>query len=133
MSLSNATTLSGATFAGTGGTTVNWSSMGQQGNKNLLVVTTDSDLRVRRSLDVVVKLPTPSSGAPNGYTQARASMLYKQPLLLENGKITVNTMKCEIAYDVETTPEEIQSMLDVGCQVMFDGDFISVFKTLSLS
>jgi hypothetical protein len=133
MALNNATTLSGATFAGTGGTTVNWSSMGQNGNKHPLVVSTDTDLRVRRSIDVSARTPAPSSSAPNGYTQARVSKLYKQPLLLDNGKITVNTCKVEVAYDVETTPEEIQALLDVGAQMLFDADFIGVDLTLSLS
>jgi len=133
MSLSAATTLSGSTIAGTGGTTVNWSSLGISGNKNIIVVTADTDLRVRRQVEVSVKTPTPQASAPNGYTQARISGIYKKPKLLANGKITVNTVKVEVAYDVECTPTEIQDMLDVGAHLLFDGDFTPVFKTLNLS
>lgn len=133
MSLQSATTLSGATFAGTGGSTVNWSSLGQVGNKLPIAVVSDTDLRTRRQIDVTVKSPTPNSGAPNGYTQARVTKVYKRPLLLENGKLTVNTAKVEIAYDVESTPTEIQDLLDVAAQMAFDADFVSADLTLSLS
>lgn len=133
MSLTSATTLSGSTIAGTGGTAVNWSKMNQVGNKVSLAVTTDADLRVRRSIDVTAKPPTVNPGAPNGYTQARVSKVYKAPLLLDNGAVTVNTVKVEVAYDVETSATEIQDLVDVGAQMLFDSDFVSVDKTLSLS
>jgi hypothetical protein len=133
MSLTAVSTLSGSTIAGTGGTAVNWTKMGQVGNKVSLAVTSDADLRSRRTLDVVAKAPSVNPGAPNGYTQARVTKVYKQPLLLENGSITVNTVKVEVAYDVETSAAEIQELVDQGAQLLFDADLVSVDKTLSLS
>lgn len=133
MSLSTLTTLSGSTIAGTGGTAVTWNKMNQVGNKVSLAVTSDADLRVRRTMDVTAKSPTVNPGAPNGYTQARVVKVYKAPLLLDNGAITVNTVKVEVAYDVESSASEIQDLVDVGAQMLFDADLVSVDKTLSLS
>lgn len=133
MSLSAVTTLTGSTIAGTGGTAVNWSKMGQVGNKVTLAVTSDPDLRSRRTMDVVAKQPSVSNGAPNGYTQARVTKVYKQPLVLENGSQTVNTVRLEIAYDVETSAAELQELLDQGAQMAFNSDLSSVDKTLSLA
>lgn len=132
MSLNNAGSLSGATISASGGSAVTWASLGQNGNKNTLIVAADTDFRTRRQIDAVVKQPVPQVSAPNGYTQARASLFYKKPILLANGKITVNTVKVELAYDVESTPTQIQDMLDTGAQFCFDADFTPVFKSLSL-
>lgn len=132
MALSNANTLSGATITASGGTAVTWATQGLVGNKNVLVVPADTDFRVRRQIDAVVKQPSPSASAPNGYTQARASVLYKKPILLANGKITVNTVRVEVAYDVETSAAQLTDMLDTGAQMCFDADFTPVFKQLSL-
>lgn len=131
--LTTATTLSGSTIAGTGGTTVTWASLGQVGNKVTLVVPADADLRTRRQIDVVAKQPTPRSGTPNGYTQARVTKVYKRPLTLDNGETTVNTVKVEVSYDVETNATEIQDLLDVGAQMLFDSDFTGVDTTLALT
>lgn len=133
MSLSAVSTLTGSTIAGTGGTAVNWTKMGQIGNKVSLAVTADADLRSRRSLDVTAKQPSISASAPNGYTQARVTKVYKQPLVLDNGNLTVNTVKVEVAYDVETSATEIQDLLDQGAQMCFNADLSSVDKTLSLA
>jgi len=132
MALSTATSLSGATISASGGATVQWSSLGLQGNKNVLVVAADTDLRIRRQIDASAKTPSVQLSAPNGYSQARGVVFYKKPKLLANGKVTVNTARVEIAYDVETTPTEIQDLLDVASQVCFDSDFTPVFKQLSL-
>lgn len=133
MSLSNASTLTGATISASGGTAVTWATLGLVGNKNIIVVPADTDFRVRRQIDVTVKQPSVQASAPNGYTQARVTAFYKKPILLANGKITVNTVKVEVAYDVESTAAQIQDMLDTGAQFMFDADFTPAFKTLSLS
>lgn len=133
MSLSAATTLSGATISASGGTTVNWASTGLVGSKNTLVVTADTDFRTRRQIDAVIKQPNPQASAPNGYTQCRGSLLYKKPILLANGKITVNTVLVQVAYDVETSAAQVQDMLDVGAHFCFDSDFTAVVKSLSLA
>lgn len=80
-----------------------------------------------------VKEPKPSSGAPNGSTQARAAMTFKSPLVLDNGNVTVNTVRVEVAYDPETTSAEIDELLVIGAQLFADSDFTALFKNLSLA
>jgi len=135
MALNNAALVVAPTsIAPTGGTALTFASNGIQGPGEItLVVPADLDLRTRRSIDIKVKPAKTSVGAPNGYTQARVSMLYKKPKILANTKITVNTVKVEFAFDVETTQVEIQELLDVAAQLCFDADFVPTVKQLSLT
>jgi hypothetical protein len=66
-------------------------------------VLADTDLRVRRTCTVRNVPPRPNVGSPGGYTQARATITFREPLILANGKITVNTSKHELAYDIEAS------------------------------
>lgn len=135
MSLSNASIVTApSSIAPTGGSALVFSSSGNLSNgKVTLIVSADTDLRIRRSIDATIKNPSPSLSAPNGYTQARVSFVYKKPKLLANGKITVNTARVEFSYDVETTQTEIQELADVAAQMCFDGDFVPSIKTLTLT
>lgn len=135
MSLNNAAIVIAPTsIAPTGGSALTFASNGLQGpGKVTLVVPTDTDYRTRRSLDVTVKPASVSAGAPNGYTQNRITFVFKKPKVLANTKITVNTVKVEFAYDVETTQTEIQELLDVAAQLCFDADFTPTVKLLSLA
>lgn len=135
MALSNAAIVVAPTsIAPTGGTAVTFASNGISGPGELtLVVPADTDFRTRRSIDVKVKPAKVSVSAPNGYTQARISFLFKKPKILANTKITVNTAKVEFSYDVETTPTEIQELLDIMAQICFDADFTPTVKLLSLA
>lgn len=133
MSLGSASTKVGATLSTTGGTDLAWNSTGLVSQKNVLVASADTDLRTRRQIEATVKLPTANAVAPNGYTQARSAVLFKAPKILANGKITVNTLRIELAYDVETTPTEIDAMLLQGGQFCFNTDFTPVFKQLALN
>lgn len=133
MSLINASLLTGATLSASGGTALPLASLGQSGNKVTLVPTADTDFRTRRSFDVTVKSPSPNSAGPNGYTQARPSVVVKQPIVLANGKTTVNTARVELAYDVETSQAQIDALMLLAAQVLFDADFTPTFKALSLA
>jgi len=135
MSLVNAGVVTApSSISASGGTALTFASAGQPSSGRLsLIVPADTDLRVRRGMEITVKTPSPQSTAPNGYTQARASYLFKYPKLLANGKITVNTAKVEFAYDVETTQTEIQQLLDIAAQICCDGDFTPTTKTLQLT
>jgi len=135
MALNNLAVVTGpSNIAPTGGTALTFTSNGFTGpGKLTLVVPADTDLRLRRSMDVTVKQARVSSSAPNGYTQPRITVIYKKPKLLANGKITVNTIKVEAAYDVETTQTEIQELIDVAAQVCSDSDVEPTFKLLSLN
>lgn len=131
MSLANAALVVAPTsIAPTGGTALTFSTQGMTApGEQSLVVLADTDLRLRRSIDVKVKDPKVQLTAPNGYTQARRSCLFKKPKLLANGKITVNTSKVEVSYDIETTPTEIQELIDIAAQMASDADFVPTLKT----
>jgi len=111
----------------TGGSALTFTSMAP-GAKNELIVSADTDLRTRRTMTVEAKMAKPAVGAPNGYSQQRMTVLYRKPKLLANGKIIVNTVRVEMAYDVETTQTEIQELMDVGAQTLFDADFTALWK-----
>jgi len=135
MSLQNAGIVTApSAFTPTGGTALTFVSAGNfAAGKVTLYVAADTDFRVRRTIDVTVKTPTPQLSTPNGYTQARGKAIFKKPKLLANGKITVNTVTVDVAYDVECTQAEIQELMDVGAQMLVDSDFIPVYKALSLA
>lgn len=133
MSLSNASVLSGATITPSGGTALPFSSLGIQNSSNTIYATGDADLRTRRSIVCSVKDPKVSAGAPNGYTQARATAVFKSPLELDNGMITVNTVRVEFAYDVETSQAEIDELKVIAAQICTDADFAGLIADLSLS
>lgn len=133
MSLANASVLTGPTITASGGTALGLSSLGQNGNRVSLVATADTDFRTRRTMDFTAKAPNSNVAAPNGYTQARPSVLIKAPITLANGKLTVNTLRIEMAYDVETSQAQIAALMELGAQSLFDSDFVSFWKSLSLS
>lgn len=135
MSLTNAVLIAAPTsYTVNGGSNLTFASLGPvQNGKVQLYVYADTDLRTRRTIDVSVKAPAVSVVAPNGYTQARASVLIKCPKLLANGKITINTARVELGYDVESTATDVQQLLDLSAQVCFDADFTDSFKKLSLA
>jgi len=134
MSLINAALVVAPTsIAPTGGTALTFASFGSPapGQVNLFVPA-DTDLRTRRSMQWKVKLAKPKADAPNGYTQHRVSFTYYYPIILANGKITVNSSGGFASFDVETSQTQIQQLIDVGAQGFSDADFVPVFKTLSI-
>jgi hypothetical protein len=132
MSLSNASISSGATVAPTGGSALAFAGAGARGNSHLIYATADTDLRTRRSIMTTVREPKPSSVAPNGYTQARTAFVLKSPLELDNGNLTVNTVRIEFSFDVETTQTEIEELRVLAAQICSDADFESAVKNQSL-
>lgn len=130
MSLSNASVLSGATMSPSGGTALAFESQGSTLATNKLIVTADTDLRTRREISATIKEPRVQASAPNGYTQARSILVFKAPLSLDNGNITVNTLRIELAFDVETTDAEKDELLVLGSQFLNDSDFTGFFKNL---
>lgn len=132
MPVSNASIVTAPTsITVTGGTAVTFASLGLADGKQTLFVASDTDQRTRRSIDVSVKPAKPSPSAPNGYTQPRATVTLKKPKILANGKITVATLRVEMAYDVEYTQAEIQELVDFGAQFFCDSDFTNLWKQMS--
>jgi hypothetical protein len=129
MSINNASLVTAPTsIVVTGGTALAFASSGLVDGVNPLFVSADTDFRTRRTLTISAKPAKPSPSAPNGYTQLRMSAIYRKPKTLANGKITVNTLKAEMAYDVETTQAEIQELVDILAQLGCDADFTQLWK-----
>jgi hypothetical protein len=134
MSLINASVLSGATYnVPTGGSALAFAGRGASGNTHILYDTSSTDARTQKTLVCTVKDPKVSAGAPNGYTQARSKILFKSPLELDNGNVTVNTGAAEFAVDVETTSAEFDELKLILCQAIMDTDFTEFWQNRSLS
>lgn len=132
MPLSTAVVKTGATIAPTGGTDLTFASKGIVSGVNVLYVDADTDSRLRRNIVCTTKEAKASASAPNGMTQQRCQFVFKSPLLLENGLITVNKVSIEFAYDVETTDAEVEELRIIAAQVCADADFTNAIKRLSL-
>ena len=134
MSLINASVLSGATYvAPTGGSALAFAGRGAQNGSHVLYESAATDARTQKSIVCSVKDAKVSAGAPNGYTQNRATLTYKEPLTLDNANITVNTMQCNLAVDVETTAAEMLEMKNLMCQFIMDTDFTEFWNNRSLA
>jgi len=133
MPISSLSLLEGATITPTGGSALAFKPMfNPQGGSVKVTCSTDTDLRTRRTIDVSVKEPKVSVGAPNGYTQARVASYAKVPFTLDNGSVTTCTVKCELAYDSEMTQAEILELRKLGAQIFIDGDMDDTYYLLSL-
>jgi hypothetical protein len=133
MSLQSFSVLSGGTITPSGGTALAFKSAAPRGNEVNCYATADTDLRSRRSITCSVKEPKISASAPAGYTQARVGILYKAPLALDNGNTTVDTVKCEFAFDPETVDAEITEMQVLMAQFIVSSDFTDLIHSLSLN
>jgi len=133
MALTTLTFLESATITPSGGTALVFSSQGIQGDKHKFVCDDDTDLRTQRSMEYTVKRPKPQASAPNGYTQARSSGIYKQPVILDNGEITVNTVTMGLNVDVEMTIAEKTELLKQGAQMFIDAELASLHTKQNLS
>jgi hypothetical protein len=134
MSLSTAVVKTGATLAPTGGSDLTFAGQSYPGSDSFnLYVPADTDKRTARSIAVKVNRPKPSAGSVNGYSNARSSMTYYKPKVLTNGKIATATVKVALSYDIEFTDAEIQELIDVGAQMLFDADFVPTHKALVLT
>lgn len=133
MPFTSASVSSGATVAPTGGSALAFTGQGIRNNAHTAVAMADTSLLLRRSITASVKEPKVSVGAPNGYTQARATIVFKSPLALDNGNHTVNTVRIELAYDEETTSAEIEELRIIAAQLLADSDFDNLWKGLSLA
>lgn len=134
MTLRNMSLLSAATVAASGGSALPFlPSSGASDDKLVMYATADTDLRTRRTIEFTAKLQKVSASAPNGYTQPRCTVYLRFPQTLANGITTVDTLKIELARDVETTQAEVLEYLKVGSQCLTDADVLEFFYNLSLN
>jgi hypothetical protein len=124
-----ASVLVDGTVATTGGTATSFKSQGSDKSSHELVLDDSAEFEALTFLDCSIKKPKVSATAPNGYTQRRCTMLLKVPLALDNGSVTINTVKIEIATDVEMTAAEKLSMRVLAAQLIHDSEFVDFWDT----
>ena len=123
MGLNNASLLQGATVAASGGTALAFSSLGGSPGNTLYAID-DPDIRTRRDIVCNTTAARPKSDAPNGYPTPRTT--------LDNGNVTVNTIRIEMSTDVETTDAEKLELRSIAAQVLVDSDFLEFWDNQSL-
>lgn len=133
MTISAASIPVGASYAPTGGVATSFVSLGQTVDAHTLFLDDSSDFILRKTLKVTSKAPTPSNGAPNGYTQQRNSVVFLQPKLLANGNYTTNSLRIEVSYDPETTTAERAEMREMLSHLGVDADFDNLFDQGSVA
>ncbi len=122
MSISNASILKDGVIGVTGGTTTALSSLGNTLNENS-VVFDGTGLLDRSTGSFVAKAPAKTASSPNGYTQARNTMVLRFPKTLASGEIVFNTARVQLAFDVETTTAEKETVRGMVAQFLSDDDF----------
>lgn len=135
MALNSLTTNTGATaiaFTPTGGSSINWDISSSNGNTVVVSPELDTDFRTKRSITFTKTAPKVEPSAPNGYTQVRTKEVIKIPLLLDNGKYTVNTVKVEVAYDVETSDAERLELRSLAAQSLINSNITPVWDAQSM-
>lgn len=133
MSITAASFKVDGTVATTGGTDRTLVLLGYDLGSVKTIVNDGAEFVAQTTINFSVKEPKVSSGAPNGYTQARNVCKVSVPKLLANGKYTINTLTMELAVDQETTDAQIQSLLVLAAQLLADSDFSSYWKQQALT
>lgn len=105
----------------TGGTARNLVSLGDNADSHILYFGTGGYL-ARTLVEFSKSTPQPSSTSPDGYTQARRSVVMKVPLTLANGLTTICTFRGQLSVSVESTDAEINAMIRNVAQFLGDSE-----------
>lgn len=122
MSIANSSILKDGIVAATGGTAVTLYSLGDT-LSNHDVYFDGNDFRTRSSASFAVKAPKVKVDAPNGYTQARSSVVISIPLTLANGLVTTQKIEISLSTDVESVDADKNTLLSYAAQVLTDPDY----------
>jgi len=118
MAIIGSTVTDGGTMSTSGGSSTTLSQIGGSTATSIVAAIGSDDYLSLRTADFKVVLPKVSANAPNGYTQARNEVFVRSPLLLDNGKTTINTIRIVISRDVESTDAEVDAMRLLACQIL---------------
>lgn len=133
MAIQTAAVIDAPTPSFSGGTSYNLATKSQSVNALSTVVTDGSEFVSQTKIDFSIRDPRVLANAPNGYTQARSLVSIKIPLLLDNGKTTINTLRMELAVDHEMTNTEILKLLNYGSQILVVSDYANFWYSQLLS
>lgn len=123
MSLRDSSILVDGTVATTSGTATTLKSKGNTLDRHDLMLDDGSSLGDQTLLSATIKSPKVSVGAPSGYTQARNTMYLKVPFTVASGLLTSQTVRIEIATDIETTDAQKLSLRVLAAQLLSDSDY----------
>jgi len=132
MAISDAAISKDGVVASTGGVSKTFASLGSTLSQHN-VFFDGVDLRTRSEAAFSTKAPKMKVDAPNGYTQARNNIVLKVPITLANGLITVNTVSLQMAYDVETSDAQKDTLISYAAQLLADTDMADFWKSQSIS
>jgi hypothetical protein len=132
MSLKDSSVLVDGSVATTGGTGTPLKSLGNTLEQHELYLDESKPLIEQTTITASVKRPKVSVSAPNGYTQGRNTVYIKVPLKLDNGSITVNTIRLEIAADFETSAAERLGMRVLAAQMLTSSQFVDFWDDASV-
>jgi hypothetical protein len=88
---------------------------------------------MRKTALATSKAPVPNASAPNGYTQQRSTIVFHVPYLLDNGSVTKNSVKVEIAFDPETDAAGRAFLRELVAHCGDDADFDGLFDDGSVA
>lgn len=123
MTINSASIPVDATITPSAGTATTLKTKSNDGALHVVFLDDGADLLTQSVMEFSYKEPKAQSGAPNGYSQARNTVVIKKPLALDNGNRTVNTLRIEFAGDVEMTAAEKLSLRTLGVLALSDSDF----------
>lgn len=133
MSINGSSIPVGATYTPSGGSATTLKTKTVDDKKHVVFLDDGNDLINQTTLEFTSKAPHVSTGAPNGYTQARNTVLIKQPFVLDNGNITVITAKVDVAVDFELTAAEKLSFRELMAHVILDSDYLEYWDDQSMA
>lgn len=123
MTIASSQVLIDSTPSFTAGTATTLKHKTDSDNSIIVFLDDGSDLVSQKTVEFSYKGPKVQAGTPNGYTQARNSVVVKSPFILDNGELTVNTVRIEIAVDSELTAAEKLTLRDWAAQLLLDSDY----------
>lgn len=124
MSIENSSIPVGATITPTGGTATDLLMLTNEGSAKVYL-DDGTEFIARTELEFKTSTARAKESAPNGYTQPRSDVIIKEPLALDNGNRTVNTIRVEQSTDVETTDAERLALRMKACLVILGADFLA--------
>jgi len=133
MPINNASVPIGGVYTPAGGVATSIVSLGSTIDSNKFYINGSEDLILRKTILATSKSPSPSSGAPNGYTQQRTAVVVHVPMLLDNGNYTTNTIRVEISYDPEADSDERAYLREWLSHMGSDADFDLLFYNGSVA
>lgn len=122
---------SGATLPLTGGSADAVASGGKGIDKSILVFTGDPSLQEQRTVEFSVKRPKVSANSPDGYTQARRTIVLKSPKEVSTDVFSVNTARLELATSVTCTAADVAKLRLYIATAIMDSAADAFFNSLA--